>query len=129
MFRHSGAAAQRLNPESKALSCTSMDSGSRSRCSLGRNDEQFIELPRFEGRGPLGFGLGWPLSGDGGAVELAAEIVVVVERLMHADAVVPTDIHLRLPAQAAGEGGLRDVGGEEFQQRLGFRVAEAFDPA
>ena len=58
--------------------------------------------------------LGRPLSGDGGAVELAAEIVVVVERLMHADAVVPADIHLRLPAQAAGEGGLRDVGGEEF---------------
>src|SRR5262245_18551073 len=65
--------------------------------------------------GPVGSGSRRTLTGDGGAVELAAVAVVVVERLMKTQAIVPHDEHPDLPAQAAGEGGLRDVLDEELQ--------------
>jgi len=42
--------------------------------------------------------------------------------LMKAQAIVPHDEHPDLPAQAAGEGGLRDVLDEELQDRRGLSI-------
>ena len=36
--------------------------------------------------------------------------------------------HVRLPAQAAGEGRLGDMADQELQQRFGFGRGEALDP-
>ena len=63
------------------------------------------------------------LASDRRAVQLAPMAVVVVERLMDAQPVVPHDEHPDFPAQAAGERGLGDVLDQEFEDRCGlFRL-------
>src|SRR5690606_37822313 len=64
---------------------------------------------------------------DRRAVHLAPEALVIVERLVNADAVVPEYERAGLPTQAALEGGLRDVLDEKLQQRVGLGGREAFD--
>ena len=46
---------------------------------------------------------------NGGSIHFPAIAVVIIECLMDADAIVPERESLRLPSQAAAEGGLDDM--------------------